>query len=212
MHHTPLSKDLESLVQSEVPPGGLTLNDLIRRTEGRGVYLLIVLLCLPFLQPIPLPGVSTVLGVVMIFLAYRLVFPEPRGLPRFIGDRTLPAGFQVKVVNGSLRLLRWLEKFVKPRRTAWLRTRPARAFNALLIVILSLLLSLPLPIPFTNQPPGFSILLIALAMLEEDGLLIWFGYAGTVLTAAWFTMLAFLGERAVVTVIEFLKRAWQSLY
>ncbi|MBI3881516.1 MAG: exopolysaccharide biosynthesis protein [Verrucomicrobia bacterium] len=210
MHHTPLSKDLEAVVRAEVPPGGLTLNDLIRRTEGRGVYLLIVLLCLPFVQPIPLPGFSTVLGVVIIFLAYRLVFPEPRGLPRFIGDRVLPPGFQIRVVNGSIRFLRWVEKVVRPRRTVWLQTRPARAFNALLIVVLAALLALPIPIPFTNQPPGFSILLLALAMMEEDGVLVWFAYALALVTAAWFTMLAFFGEKAIVMVFEFLKRAGHS--
>ena len=124
----------------------------------------------------------------------------------------LPAGFQTKVVNGSIKLLRWVEKIVHPRRTVWLRTRPARVFNALVLIALAALLSLPVPVPFTNQPPGFAILFLALAMMEEDGVLIWFAYLCVLLTFAWFAMLAFFGERAVVMVVEFLKRAWHSIF
>ena len=43
--HQPLSENLQEILQSEPPPGGLTLNILFVWTEGRGVFLFIILKC-----------------------------------------------------------------------------------------------------------------------------------------------------------------------
>jgi hypothetical protein len=102
----------------------------------------------------------------------------PPRLPRFLGNRLLPPHRQARVLRGSVRILRWVERMVKPRRTRWMSLRAARTFNALLMMFLALLLALPFPPlpPFTNTLPCYALILIAASVMEEDGLLIWVGY------------------------------------
>ena len=50
--------------------------------------------------------------------------------------------------------------------------------NGLLIMLAALLLMLPLgAIPFTNAMPAWAILLLAIGMLQRDGLFVALGYA-----------------------------------
>jgi hypothetical protein len=177
--HEPLSQRLLRIVEANATAKGTTLNELLERTEGRGFYLTIILLALPFIVPVSIPGFSTVLGLSIALLSFKLAFgAEPR-LPKFLGDRHLSPHVQTKVINGSVRFLRFVEKIVKPRRTPWMTTRHARFMNAMLMMVMGLLLALPFPPlpPLTNSLPCYSIILLAVSMMEEDGVTIWFAYA-----------------------------------
>jgi len=52
--------------------------------------------------------------------------------------------------------------------------------------LMAFCLAQPLPIPLTNMLPAYAILLVALSMMEEDGAMIWAGYAVAVGTLAYF--------------------------
>ncbi|KAB7772662.1 exopolysaccharide biosynthesis protein, partial [Xanthomonas sp. LMG 12459] len=60
-------------------------------------------------------------------------------------------------------------------------TLPARAFSGLLLIVLGILLSLP--IPFTNYAFGAMLLLFALALLERDGGLMLLSWLGSIAVA-----------------------------
>jgi hypothetical protein len=205
--HEPLSQKLQQVVAANTDAEGTTLNQLLERTEGRGFYLVIILLALPFIVPVSLWGLSTVLGLAIAWLGLRLALGhrDPR-LPRFMGDRRLRPETQRALVNGSVKVLRFFERLARPRRTLWMTTRPARFANALLMALMGLLLALPYPPlpPFTNSLPCYSIILIALSMMEEDGLLIWIAYVVSVGTAI------YLGLIAGVLVKVFLK-IWHTV-
>ena len=177
--HEPLSQSLEKFLSGRDPTSGVTLNELLERTEGRGIYLLIVVLSLPFVIPVSIPGFSTVFGAVIFVLAVRMALGLPPHLPKVFGQRSLSPTTQKKLLTGSVRLLRFIEKGVKPRKTQWLAWRAARFSNALLMTFMAVLLALPIPplIPFTNSFPCYAIILVAVSMMEEDGVLIWAGYA-----------------------------------
>jgi hypothetical protein len=51
-------------------------------------------------------------------------------------------------------------------------------------------MSLPLPIPFTNLFPAYTILFLAIGLLESDGLFILIGYSLTTATTAFFVSIA----------------------
>ena len=189
MPHPPLSQSLAQILENH--PGGqaVTLNDLLRSTEGRGLYLVIILLSLPFIGPVSVPGVSVPFGGVIALLAFRLALGRPPHIPKKFGDRPLPKGLKKIILGGGVRFLRFIEKGVKPRRTEWMGWRLAHAGNALLITAMAVLLMLPFPPipPFTNALPTYAIILLAASMMEEDGVMIWLGYAmslGTVIYLA----------------------------
>ena len=205
-HHRPLSADLANILKEEMAEAPLTLNSLMERTEGRGVYLVMILLCLPFIQPIPLPGVSTVLGAVIVLLAISRARDSAPRLPKFIGDRAFPPNFGSRLLGGSIKFLQFLERWVKPRGDAWISWRGVRIFNCILIVFLSGLLALPIPLPGTNQLPAVSIVLIALSMMEEDGVLVFYAYGASFVTTAAFavllTLIAMIGVGGVRALVQ----------
>jgi hypothetical protein len=78
-------------------------------------------------------------------------------------------------------------------------TSPAARFtNAMLLALMGILLALPFPpvLPFSHSLPCWSIIIIALAVMERDGILIWFGYVvglGTFIYMVFFTSLVAIG-------------------
>lgn len=185
----PLSQSLVELLNKNSAQAPLTLNVLLERTHGRGLYLLMVVLCLPFVVPLSVPGLSTVMGITILVLAVRQAIGKPPRLPKALGERPLPEQLKQRVVGSGAKLLCKLEKIVRPRRTHWLSWPAARLANGLLIRFMAVLLALPLPSPpffFTNSFLSYAIILLALSMMEQDGLTIWLGYAAAVGTLACF--------------------------
>ena len=188
MSHRPLSQELEELLAGPAARE-LTINQLIDRTAGRGVYLVIVVLNIPFVTPVPVWGLSTVFGLTIALLASRMMIGPAARLPAALGDRQLPAALRKVIAGGGVKLLRWLERVVRPRRTQWMAWRTTRVFHAGLIVFLALLLALPLPIFFTNSFPALAIILIAVSMMEADGVTIFYGYGMAAATVIFFGLL-----------------------
>jgi len=209
VHHEPLSSLLKRLLETETGDQPLTANLLLSRTEGRGVFLLIITICLPFLLPTPFLGLSTPMGLIMMTLAIRHALELPSRLPKKIGDRVLPESFKQRILGGSIRMLKRLERWVKPRRDRWLSSHPSRWINCGIIAVLAFCLCLPLPpfIPFTNSVPAIAIILLCLSMMEEDGVLIWFAYVAVVGNIAFFAFLVF----SIGKILIYWREIWEMV-
>jgi hypothetical protein len=190
--HEPLSQSLARILEAKSATGGVTLNHLLEETEGRGLYSVMILLCLPFVGPLSVPGMSTPFGAAIGLMALRLARGKPPRMPRRFGDRALPPTLKKIILGGGLKFLRFLEKAIRPRHTIWMSWPAAHSANALLLVLMAFLLALPLPPipPFTNAFPSYAIILIAASMMEEDGVMIWLGYAAVLGTLIYFVIWA----------------------
>ena len=206
--HEPLSAKLRQIIENNSNGQGVTLNHLLEKTGGRGFYLVLILLSLPFILPVALPGVSTVLGLAIALLSIKLAVGATPRLPKFMGERSLSPAFQHKVLSGSVRIVSVVEKLVHPRRTQWLATRSARTVNALLLAFMALLLSLPSPPfpPFTNSLPCYCIILLAASMMEEDGVAIWWAYLLCLGTTVYLGLNIIIIVEVLEKVIELLRR------
>ena len=80
----------------------------MRRTEGRGVYFVMILLCLPFISPIPVPGLSNIVGD-SIF-AVKLALKLPPRLPRILGEKEFSPHTSPKILSWTEKFLHSLEK------------------------------------------------------------------------------------------------------
>ncbi|MBK7999583.1 MAG: exopolysaccharide biosynthesis protein [Verrucomicrobia bacterium] len=207
--HERLSEKLAQMLEQNSSSHGVSLNHLLEKTDGRGFYLVVILLALPFIIPMAIPGVSTVLGLSVSLLSFKLAFGVQPRLPKLMGDRTLSPDYQRKVIKGSVKIVRIVEKFARPRRTPWMTTRIARSFNALLMTLMGLLLALPFPPfpPLTNALPCYCIILLAASMMEEDGVMIWFAYLLSLGTVIYLALNIFVIFEAVKKSIELL-RGW----
>ncbi|MDX1952680.1 MAG: exopolysaccharide biosynthesis protein [Verrucomicrobiota bacterium] len=210
----PLSQTLDEISLEWSASGGVTLNQIIERTERRGLYFVLILLSLPFSTPIPLPGLSNIFGFAMLLLSIRLAFGMPPYLPRFIGSRSIPADKMCRIIKVSIKLLRFLEKIVKPRRTQWMNQPPFHCFNSLLIGLMAFVLMLPIPpvIPFSNALPSYAIILLAMSMMEEDGFMIWGGYLMTTVTLGYIISTAGLIVKAIVKYSDDVLRWFQNMF
>ncbi len=179
----------------------VTLREVIYILRGRAYLLLVLLLALPFLTPIPLPGLSTPFGLAIAAIALRLALGQRPWLPMKLQRKELPPGFFGRLFAVAERILRFLEKFLRPRLAALTGTDLLNQLHALLMLAAALALLLPLPIPFTNSFPAWTILLVAGGLLERDGVAILLAY---VVFAAGVIYFVFLGEAAVQLVDAFL--------
>lgn len=203
-----LSIKLGQILEANSTSGGVTLNHLLERTEGRGFYLVVILLSLPFIVPVSIPGVSTVLGLSVSLLSLKLALGTTPRLPNFMGNRKLSPETQTKVLRASLKFLHFVEKLAQPRRTPWMTTRIARCANALIMAFMGLLLAMPFPPlpPLTNALPCYCIILLAVSMMEEDGVTIWFAYALSLGTIVYLGLNVFLIVEAGKKAVELIRR------
>jgi hypothetical protein len=183
----------------------VTLREVIYTLRGRAYLLLIILLVLPFIQPVPLPGLSTPIGLAIMLIALRLSLGQRPWLPKKIQRVSLPAGFFGKLMTFTERLIRLLEKVLRPR-WAWLTdTALLNQTHAIVMLISAAILLLPLPIPFSNVLPAWAIFLVACGLLERDGLFVCLGYVGFLVGAAYFILLGGVAHEAVARVWEWLQ-------
>jgi hypothetical protein len=154
----------------------VTLREVIMVLRGRAYSLLLILLALPFCTPIPLPGLSTPLGLVIAIIALRLALGQRPWLPEKLQDRRLPSGFFGKLIAAAEGIIRLLERLLRPRLTPLTDHGWLRQLHAVIMLIAAMMLLLPLPIPFTNAFPAWAILLIAGGLMERDGAAIAIGY------------------------------------
>jgi hypothetical protein len=178
-HCCRLSEQLEEVLElagGSAVQAGVLLDHL----SVRGHALLAFFLALPFLQPVPLPGVSTPLGLAVALLGSLMALGLPPWLPRRWRERSLSAKLVVGIVRTGQRFLARIERFIRPRGQWYHRHPWARGIAGGVIAVSGLELALPLPILFTNTLPALVIATTAVGMLEEDALLVAVGGAGFV--------------------------------
>ena len=163
-----LSEQLLDLAENE-EQAELTLGTLMDRLEGRVYTLLLVILSLPMCQPIPLPGLSTPLGVAIALLGLRFAFRQHPWMPRRLLATKLTGNFLPAVLRGGARVLSIFEKLLHPRLVSLFELRYLQFLAGFTICICGLLLLLPLPIPGTNILPAVTVVLAASAYSERDG-------------------------------------------
>jgi hypothetical protein len=129
----------------------------------------------PNTLPVNMPGVSVVLGLPMLFLALQLMIGLPvPWLPRFLLHKTFPRPGFARVLNHVVPWIRRAERLLRPRLTMLADGLFERVIGLACVVLAVVLI---LPIPFANTGPGIAICVLALALLERDGLATLLGLA-----------------------------------
>jgi hypothetical protein len=166
------------------PDEHLKLGQILQNLQQSafGVFLFVAIL--PAF--IPIPGFAgAVSGPLVILIGVQMLCGLRRPwLPAFIGNRGPRRGTMHRFLGRIDGALRRLDRMLTPRYPALLVSLPAHAFTGLLLVLVGVLLSLP--IPFTNYLFGFQLLLFALALLERDGALMAFNWVAAVAAVLFF--------------------------
>jgi hypothetical protein len=177
---TRFSADLSELIrQGKERP--LTVRDAQALLQGRGFMFCLFLLSIPFLFPFFIPGLSTIIGVTVTLMGCRLALRFRPPLPDGALKREIKRETADRALRPMMKFVTRLEKLIKPRlhfvyRWKW---TPMVVGIAIAVGGAELMYDLPFYLPFAKLFPGVSIALLALGMMERDGLAI---VAGFVLT------------------------------
>lgn len=163
------------------PDEVLRLRDLLAGLGRRAFGMLLLIATLPALIPVPAGG--AVSGPIVVLVGLQMLCGRhepwlPAAVARRGPHRGALARFYAKVQGALARL----ERLVRPRLSQVLHHRAAAMMSGVLLVLLGLLLSLP--IPFTNYLFAGLLMLFAFALLERDGVLMLVAWtAGTIAVA-----------------------------
>jgi hypothetical protein len=185
----PLLRHLDG-IEAQCVQGDVTLKTIFSILGDEGHYVLIFFLILPFLQPIPLVGLSTPFGLLIAVVGYFAYVKRPALIPKRWEQHRLPHSTVLKIAEGSEYIFEKLSFLFHPRWKLFFGG-PFRIANTILLILNAILLALPLPIPFSNAIPAWGILFQALGHLEEDGVLIALSYIQALFCLAFFASIVF---------------------
>jgi hypothetical protein len=163
---------------------GLTLHQIRDRLDERAYGLLILILAIPCLVP-GLYGVPQVVGIVIVILAAQLlVGREEPWLPQWVLRLRARASWLKAMADFAEQRLGWIDRFSRPRLSAF-----ASGAGEKLAALFMILATLTIVLPMTNTIPSVALSLLAVGLIQRDGL---FVIGGAVVATAWIGLLTTL--------------------
>jgi hypothetical protein len=154
-----------------------------------GLFLLVLALpcCIPFLY-----GVPQVVALPLMFISAQVLLGRKvPWLPRRLGARTVSKTALSDLARRADPWLRRIEAVSRPRLGALTRP-PMDQVVGLALVLFSA--SILVPLPGTNTVPGIAVVIVAMGLLQRDGILV---VLGSLLGTAWIGSLVFAGASLV---------------
>lgn len=179
------TSDLLDQLAAQAESAPLPLHEVLEQFSRRGFGLLLLLVTLPAFLPLP-AGAGAISGPLAALLGAQLLFGMRRPwLPRRMANYAIPALRLQALARRIGPWLRRLEHVSRPRWEILILSLPGSMLCGLMVVLLGVLLSLP--VPLTNYPLALLIIGYAVALIERDGvlmLILWLvGIAGIAVMA-----------------------------
>jgi hypothetical protein len=163
---------------AEQPEGRIAVGSIIRAMEHRSTGALLLICALPMVIPIPAPGVSVPFGIFLMLVSAELMFARGRiWLPPRLAARSISREDFLRFVSHAVPALRRIEHFTQPRMT-WLTGSWGIGVVGAICLLLATIIALP--IPMGHFLPGVVICVLAIGLMESDGLLIAAGFLAAV--------------------------------
>jgi hypothetical protein len=176
------------------------IRDLLAELDQRAIAAMLFVFAVPNTIPVP-PGVSGVLGAPLLFLAAQLMLGRAPWLPAIIADRSFASADFTRILNKIGPWLAKAERLMRPRFSV-LTKPPAEYIIGAITLILAIVLFLP--IPLGNMLPAIAICILALGLIQRDGLWVIAGTATAIVSViivsgviAAFTFAAWLAITAI---------------
>ncbi len=201
--HKNLTDEVDRLIE-KAKVQDLSMLEIIRELGLRGHAFITLILSTPFCSPLPTFGLSAIFGLVISFVSFFIILGKEPKIPQKFRDKKIPKAHLLTFLTFAKKLLNFLEKFVKPRLLFVSKVLPVRSTSAIMICICGILLALPLP-PGTNAPPAICIVILSLALLEEDNLMFILGTILFLLNVVLFGAMVVLGASAVDYVLNYFR-------
>ena len=185
-----ISDRLDQLAENATG-GKVSLDWIMEQLHERafGLFLLVLALpcCIPFLY-----GIPQIVSLPLMFVSAQILMGrQTPWLPERLAARTVSAEGLENLADRAGPWLRRIEAFSRPRQAHWTRP-PLDRIVGLALVLFSA--SILVPLPGTNTVPGIAVVLVAMGLLQRDGLLV---ILGMLLGTVWIASLIFAGATLV---------------
>lgn len=151
----------------------ITIGRIIEAFGERAFGFVLILFSLPNCVPAP-PGIAGIVGTPVLIFGLQMMLGHHRPwLPGFILRRTIAVSTFRKLIDMAEPKLKKLESYCKPRMLGLFGPLGDRAVG--LFAVLAAL-SVLIPFPGTNFPPSIALVIVSIAVMEEDGYLLLGGY------------------------------------
>jgi hypothetical protein len=184
------TSDLLKRLIDEAPKDNVDLDWLLGHLQKRAFGLLLLVLALAIL----VPGLGIAASVAIAFPAVEMILGRDRPtLPRLLTKRSFATE---RFTTCSARALPMLRAVERVSRSRW-HTPPAATKRAVGFLVLLLAISGIWPLPLINVLPAVTIALMAIAVLQEDGLLLAVSFAIGIVSLAIFGLLVWTSAGAI---------------
>lgn len=151
----------------------ISIGEIIEAFGERAFGFVLILFSLPNCVPAP-PGIAGVVGTpVLIFGIQMMLGHKHPWLPGFIRRRTISLSKFKRLIDVAEPKLRRLESWCKPRLIQLFGVVGDRMVGLFAFLVA---LSVLIPFPGTNFPPSIALVIVSIAVMEEDGYLLIGGY------------------------------------
>jgi hypothetical protein len=157
-----------------------------------GIAMALLVLCLPFLQPISLGPLASAGGLVLAGIGWQMARGrDALWLPPKVRDAALEATGWERLLGVCRWLVRLFSKITRTRWTQWTDGERGHRIAGWFAVVGGLLLAIPMGgVPFNNMLPSLIIVSAAIAVIERDGLMYAVEVFWGVATLAYFALIA----------------------
>jgi hypothetical protein len=170
-----VSRELERWLESD---GEKTLGSLVELFEEKSFAILFVLLLGVPALPLPTGGATHVFEIIAVLLALQLIAGrEHIWLPDRWRRLELAGPRQRRFLAGLMKMIRWLERFSRPRLTFLFDHRLSNIVFGVLVIAGSAGAFLAPPFTGLDTLPALGVVLLSLGVLLEDFLLVVLGVA-----------------------------------
>jgi len=191
------SKILASIIERMEEKDSISLKDMISLLGERVFGLSILFFCIPNCLPIPnVAGLSALTGIPIVILGLQMVLGRAHPwLPVRLREKQFSGQRVGKFFERAIPYIQKVEVLLHPRLQV-MTGKPMQRLLGVVFVVLATVMSLP--IPFGNFMPGLAMALIAIGLIERDGLLVLLGCLTGVATVLFMFTIA----EAIVSAME----------
>lgn len=187
-----VSRRLDGWLTSE---GEKTLATLIEAFDKNSFSILFVLLLGVSALPLPTGGATHVFEIIAMLLALQLIAGRSEiWLPQRWRTMALAGPRQQRFIAALMRMIRWLERFSRPRARFLFNHRVSNAVFGLLVIGGSLGAFLAPPFSGLDTLPSLGVVVLSLGVLLEDVLVV---IVGVVLGVAGVVLEIVLGSAVI---------------
>ena len=187
-----ISDRLDQLVaQAEAEGADVSLQWVFERLHERAFGFVLLILALPCCIPL-LYGIPQVVALPLMFVSGQILLGRRvPWLPGKLAARRVSTEGLKSLAERAGPWLRRIEAISSPRLSVLTRP-PAERLVGLALVLFSA--SILVPLPGTNTVPGIAVVVVAIGLLQRDGVLVGLG---SILGTAWIATLLFAGATLV---------------